>query len=166
VLPLCRQAQVRFVHFLSLRLLVDEVGRFALLTVEHGCAPTSRVTCHVTENRRFRSPVSVCRRKQFSATSQKPCSQQVVPILRPYNGRHISVSPHKRQLEDCQSFLASSLALGINVFQARRLATLACVDSFARVAQWLRHYAVSREVAGSRPDEVLFFNLPKSSASH
>jgi hypothetical protein len=32
------------------------------------------------------------------------------------------------------------------------------------VAEWLRHYATSRKVAGSRHDEVnLFFNLPTPS---
>jgi hypothetical protein len=32
------------------------------------------------------------------------------------------------------------------------------------VAQWLRHYATSRKVTGSRPDEVNgFFNLPNPS---
>jgi hypothetical protein len=27
------------------------------------------------------------------------------------------------------------------------------------VAQWLRHYATRRKIAGARPDEVIFFNL-------
>jgi hypothetical protein len=31
------------------------------------------------------------------------------------------------------------------------------------VAQWLRHYATNRKVAGSIPDEVIFLNLPDSS---
>jgi hypothetical protein len=31
------------------------------------------------------------------------------------------------------------------------------------IPQWLRHYAANRKVAGSRPDEVNFFNLPKPS---
>jgi hypothetical protein len=30
--------------------------------------------------------------------------------------------------------------------------------------QWLRHYATSRKVAGSIPDEVIFLNLPNPSA--
>jgi hypothetical protein len=33
------------------------------------------------------------------------------------------------------------------------------------VAKWLRHYATSRKVAGSRPDEVVFSNLPNPSGS-
>jgi hypothetical protein len=35
------------------------------------------------------------------------------------------------------------------------------------VAQWLTHYATSRKVAGSRPDEVneLSFNLPNPSST-
>jgi hypothetical protein len=31
------------------------------------------------------------------------------------------------------------------------------------VAQWLRHYATNREVAGSIPDVIFFFNLPNPS---
>jgi hypothetical protein len=31
------------------------------------------------------------------------------------------------------------------------------------VALWLRHYAINRKVAGSRPDEVNFLNLPNHS---
>jgi hypothetical protein len=33
------------------------------------------------------------------------------------------------------------------------------------VAQWLRHYAINRKVAGSIPDEVIFLNLPNPSRS-
>jgi hypothetical protein len=34
-----------------------------------------------------------------------------------------------------------------------------------RYRSWLRHYAASRKVAGSIPDEVIgFFNLPNSSS--
>jgi hypothetical protein len=34
------------------------------------------------------------------------------------------------------------------------------------VAQWLRHYATSRKISGSRPDEVNgFFNLPNPSGA-
>jgi hypothetical protein len=31
------------------------------------------------------------------------------------------------------------------------------------VVLWLKQYAISRKVAGSRPDEVNFFNLPNPS---
>jgi hypothetical protein len=34
-----------------------------------------------------------------------------------------------------------------------------------RQRSWLRHYATSRKVAGSSPDEVDFFNLPNPSSS-
>jgi hypothetical protein len=33
-----------------------------------------------------------------------------------------------------------------------------------RYRSWLRHYATSRKVAGSSPDEVDFFNLPNPSS--
>jgi hypothetical protein len=33
-----------------------------------------------------------------------------------------------------------------------------------RWRSWLRHYATSRKVAGSIPDEVEFFNLPNPSS--
>jgi hypothetical protein len=33
-----------------------------------------------------------------------------------------------------------------------------------RYRSWLRHYATSRKVAGSSPDEVDFFNLPTLSS--
>jgi hypothetical protein len=33
-----------------------------------------------------------------------------------------------------------------------------------RYCSWLRHYATSRKVAGSSPDDLDFFNLPNASS--
>jgi hypothetical protein len=41
---------------------------------------------------------------------------------------------------------------------------LSSVRGGTRQRSWLRHYATSRKVAGSKPDEVDFFNLPNPSS--
>jgi hypothetical protein len=35
-----------------------------------------------------------------------------------------------------------------------------CFTTDLRLSSWLRHYAISRKVAGSIPDIIGFFNLP------
>jgi hypothetical protein len=41
---------------------------------------------------------------------------------------------------------------------------LQCISTVTRQRSWWKHYATSRKVAGSTPDEVDFFNLPKPSS--
>jgi hypothetical protein len=56
------------------------------------------------------------------------------------------------------------------LFRIRRCAEYTFVHYISgfgdtRLRSWLRHYATSREVAGSNPDEVNgFFNLPNPSS--
>jgi hypothetical protein len=52
----------------------------------------------------------------------------------------------------------------MSVCARARVYHVGCI--FLRVHSWLRHYATSRKVAGSNPDEVdFFFNLPNPSSS-